>query len=496
MLVNNTPNVKMALVGVSRDCFQIELCRHRLEELTRECKLLGLDPYVCEQIIESETDAAKAAVMVNDAKANAVTVLFGNFGPEMPTAIFSERVGVPVQLVGSAEESKAVLAEKRGDSFCGLLNAMIAHGFRGLMPFVPERPIGLPKELAKLVLEFVPVARVVLGVKGLKVIAYGPRPQDFYACNAPIKPLYDLGVEVMENSELDLVELFLSMKDHRDEILAIKAEMEAELGEGNKHPEKLMLLAQFELALKTSFNKNLGASKFAVFADKCWPAFEKAFGFVPCYVNGRMAAQGIPGACEVDIYGAVSEYMVQCAAMAPATIKDINNTVPEDIPIADLKGVDRSDLWMAFHCGNSAKCLLCDGCAMKFQLIMNRLMEKGGTPDITVGTLEGTLRPGPTTIFRLQPELNRGSLRSYIAQGNILDADPSSFGAIGIVGIKDFWRFYRHVLLEKQFPHHTAMVLNHVGRTLFAACKMLGITDINYPLPASVLYPTENPFSA
>jgi len=54
------------------------------------------------------------------------------------------------------------------------------------------------------------VARTVIGIRKLKVFSFGPRPQDFYACNAPIAPLYRLGIEVMENSELDLFELFRS----------------------------------------------------------------------------------------------------------------------------------------------------------------------------------------------------------------------------------------------------------------------------------------------
>lgn len=49
-------------------------------------------------------------------------------------------------------------------------------------------------------IEFVPIARTLLGVRDLKIITFGPRPQDFFACNAPIKGLYELGVEVEENS--------------------------------------------------------------------------------------------------------------------------------------------------------------------------------------------------------------------------------------------------------------------------------------------------------
>ncbi len=55
-------------------------------------------------------------------------------------------------------------------------------------------------------------------------------------------------------------------------------------------------------------------------------------------------------------------------------------------------------------------------------------------------------------------------------------------------------RFYRHVLIEKRFPHHTAMAFRHVGRTLFAALRVLGVADISYNRPQEMAYPTENPF--
>lgn len=53
--------------------------------------------------------------------------------------------------------------------------------------------------------DFVPLARAALGIKSLKIITFGPRPNEFLACNAPIQALYDLGVEVQENSDLDLL---------------------------------------------------------------------------------------------------------------------------------------------------------------------------------------------------------------------------------------------------------------------------------------------------
>ena len=493
MKLTNTPNVKMGLVAVSRDCFPIELSRKRMKNVVAECRKLKLKIIPAKTIIESEKDALAAVAEMKDAGVNAVTIYLGNFGPEGPTTIFAEKLGVPFMLVAAAEESKDSLIDGRGDAYCGMLNASINVGLRNLRAHIPQMPVALPGQVAKMIAHFIDVARVVVGIKNLKTFSFGPRPQDFYACNAPIKPLYDLGVEVMENSELDMFELYNSVADQKRRINVIARSMAKELGTGNKHPEKLAQLAQFELALTTFFEQNLGSRQYGVFANKCWPAFEKAFGFVPCYVNGRLAARGIPAACEVDIYGAVSEYMVQLAALFPATLLDINNTVPDDLEISDLKGAAREDLFMGFHCGNTPACCLCEGCSMKYQLIMHRLMERGKQPDITAGTLEGRLMPGPATVFRLQATADN-HLQSYVAEGHILDADPNSFGGIGIIGVKDFARFYRHVLIGKQFPHHTAVGFRHVGRILFDAARMLGVCDIQTPKPAGMLYPSENPF--
>lgn len=120
-------------------------------------------------------------------------------------------------------------------------------------------------------------------------------------------------------------------------------------------------------------------------------------------------------------------------------------------------------------------------------------LEPDKEPDITRGTLEGTIKPGEITIFRLQSTADC-LLRSYIAQGEVIDIDPRSFGGIGVFAIKEMGRFYRYVLIQKRFPHHTAVAFKHVGKVLFDAMKMLGVDDISFNQPANMLYKDENPF--
>ena len=69
---------------------------------------------------------------------------------------------------------------------------------------------------------------------------------------------------------------------------------QAELGEGNKKPEILEKLAQYELTLLDWIEAHKGSRKYVAIAGKCWPAFQTQFGFVPCYVNSRLTGRGIP----------------------------------------------------------------------------------------------------------------------------------------------------------------------------------------------------------
>lgn len=490
----NMPDVKTGLIAVSRDCFPIELSRERKNRVARECKRQNIPLIDCDTVVENEHDVLKALDELEKRDVNALVIYLGNFGPEGPLSMLAERFPGPVMLVGAAEESGDDLIDGRGDAFCGMLNASYNMGLRYLNPYIPEYPVGIPPEIAGMIGDFIPVARIILGLGSLKIFSFGPRPQDFLACNAPVQPLYDLGIEIMENSELDLYDLFRSVEDD-PEIDAIAANMESELGENNLYPDMLNKLAQYERALVKFYEENRGACDYGIFANKCWPAFEKYFGFVPCYVNSRLAGRGIPVSCEVDIYGALSEYMASAATDFPATILDINNTVPYDMleeakeTVGDYKP---TDLFMGFHCGNTASSCMATF-ALKYQIIMKRLMEPDCEPNITRGTLDGIIRPGDITIFRLQGTADT-DIESYVAQGEVLDIDPKSHGGIGVFAIREMGRFYRHVLIGKHFPHHTAVGFKHCGKALYNAVRMLGVDEISHPMPADIYYPDENPF--
>ncbi len=488
-IMNNIPDVKLGIIATSRSCFPSSLSIERRKNIVSSYpgEIVEL-----QTLIIREEDVVKALAEIKEKGVNSLVVYLGNFGPETPETLLAQNFDGPCMFVAAAEEGN--LIDHRGDAYCGLLNASYNLDLRKRKVYIPKNPVGDKDELCLEISRFVPIARALLGLGDLKVISFGPRPTDFLACNAPIKGLYDLGVEIEENSELDLL---VSYHKHQDDprIPDKIEEMKKELGDKNPYSGILPRLAQYELTLLDYASEHRGMKKYVCFANKCWPAFQTEFGFVPCYVNSRMTGMNYPVSCEVDIYGALSEYIGLCLSLSTPTLLDINNTVPKEMYERKIQGkydYRLHETFMGFHCGNTSSCLLSNP-HMGYQRIMKRDLEpERKQPDITRGTMEGNIRPGDCTIFRLQGTKD-GSLKAYCAQGEFLDMDCESFGSIGAIGIKEMERFYRYVLIEKHFPHHAAVMFGHYGRAFFDLMDYLGIrADFNHG--KENLYPEENPF--
>ena len=492
-MMNNMPEMKMGIVAVSRDCFPMTLSETRRKAVAAAYRETFGDIDECPVVVESEIHMQQALDYIRSAGWDALVIYLGNFGPETAETLLAKYFDGPVMFAAAAEETGDNLVGGRGDAYCGMPNDSYNLKLRGVKAYIPEYPVGTAKEVARMIHEFEPIARAVKAVSQLKIISFGPRPQDFLACNAPIWQLHQLGVEIEENSELDLFEAF--NKHAGDErIPEVVADMEKELGQGNKKPEILSKLAQYELTLLDWIDGHKGSRKYVAIAGKCWPAFQTQFGFVPCYVNSRLTKQGIPVSCEVDIYGALSEFIGTVVSQDAVTLLDINNTVPYDMYEESIQGkfpYTSKDVFMGFHCGNTPSTKL-SFCEMKYQMIMARTLPQ----EVTQGTLEGDIVPGDITFFRLQSTAD-AKLRAYIAQGEVLPVATKSFGGIGIFAIPEMGRFYRHVLIEKNYPHHGAVAFGHTGKALYEVFKYLGVDtgEINFNQPKGMLYPTENPFA-
>ena len=174
-MLQNIPEVKLGVIAVSRSCFPAALSERRRTALTAAC---GDGLYECPVTVENEVQAKEAVKDVKANGVNALVVFLGNFGPETPETLIADWFDGPI-MYAAAAEGDGDLHDGRGDAYCGMLNCSYNLGLRGKTAYIPEYPVGTAAELAEKISEFVPIARAILGLKGLKVITFGPRPDDF-----------------------------------------------------------------------------------------------------------------------------------------------------------------------------------------------------------------------------------------------------------------------------------------------------------------------------
>ena len=180
-MLTNIPTVKLGIIAVSRACFIISLSERRRAAVVAACQAKGVDIYECKTTVENEKDMLKAVDEVKAAGCNALVVFLGNFGPETPETLIAQKFDGPVMYAAAAEETGKDLIDGRGDAYCGMLNCSYNLGMRHLKAYIPEYPVGTAEDIAAMIQDYVPIARALIGLSKLKIITFGPRPQDFFA---------------------------------------------------------------------------------------------------------------------------------------------------------------------------------------------------------------------------------------------------------------------------------------------------------------------------
>lgn len=491
------PDVKIGIIVGSTDWLPSEIAVENRQNLVEAYKTAygGESIYECSIVItDNEVNIKRAMREINKAECTAVCMYFANYGPESAGTLFAQEFDGPVMFIGAAEEGAEPYIRDRKDALSGFINACYALRLRNTNIYLPPHPVGTVTQCVEMIHDFIPIARALQGIRNLKLIQFGPRPSSYLAASAPNHLLYDIGIEVSEYSEM---EMFDSYKRHEGDKRIEKTveNMEAELGE-NKFPEMLPKFAQYELTVDDWIRNHKGSRKYVTLTSTCWPAFPISFGFVPCYVNSRITAKGYPVSCEVDAYGAISEYIGQCVSNDVVTILNINNNIAPEFYEEKVEGQEFNgkkygigDLFLGYHCGVTPSCKLYSN-KLEYHFVNHQLIGK----EQSKGTIQGSVTPGPVTLFRIQG-MRDNTLRAYVAQGQILPVAMNTYGGQGVIAIPEMERFIRNVVLEKQYPNHCAVIFGHHAEKLVSVLKCLGITEIDYNHPRSIPYEAENVFS-
>jgi len=180
---------------------------------------------------------------------------------------------------------------------------------------------------------------------------------------------------------------------------------------------------------------------------------------VPCTIMSMMSNDLIPSACEVDVPGVLSMYMLALASQTPSALLDWNNNYGS-----------HPDKCVCFHCSNLPKHFFAQAPTMDYQAIIAGTVGKVNT----FGTCVGRVKAGAMSYARYSTDDRRGVIRGYTGAGKFTDDPLETFGGAGVAEIPQLQKLLRYICREG-FEHHVAANFSDVSKAVHeAATRYLG----------------------
>ena len=459
--------VTLGVIVGNRGFFPHHLCesgrRTILDVLEREGIRAVITP---EQVtnngaIESLQEARLCADLFRSHRdeIDGILVTLPNFGDERAIAntIRWADLNVPVLVHAFQDAADQMTIVSRRDSFCGKMSACNNLRQYGIKFSLTSRHTMDPEsaEFAEDLRRFAATCRVVRSLRNLRLGQIGARPAAFNTVRYSDMLLVRSGISVVSLELSDLLGWIRRMGDDEAPVQTKLEEMRAYTRVDGIPQERLLKMAKLGVALDR-FMETRGLAATAI---QCWTAIEEFYGVVPCTAMSMMSNNLMASACESDIAGALSMYVLQQAANAPAALLDWNNNYGED----PNKGV-------VFHCSNLPKAFFEsqgeDAHRMDYQEIIAGTVGK----ENTFGTIVGRIAPGPFTFARVSTDDLEGTIRAYVGEGSFTSDEMKTFGGYGVFHVPRLQRLLAYIC-RNGFEHHVAATR---ARTSAAVKEALG----------------------
>src|SRR5579863_2058094 len=274
--------------------------------------------------VETFSDASRCADFFKKhaTEIDGIIVTLPNFGDErgVADALRLSGLKVPVLIQATPDRSEAMTIATRRDSFCGKMsvcNNLMQYGIPySLTTLHTESPASAE---FKADLEwFSAVCRIVKGLKNLRIGAIGARPAAFNTVRYSERIFETSGITI---ETIDLSEVFGRIHRMTDDDDAAQGKLTAikkYVTTAGIPEDALMKMAKLGAVIDGWMKQ----SHINISAVQCWTSMEEFFGVVPCTIMSMMSNELIPSACEVDVPGTLSMYMMALASGTPSALLD------------------------------------------------------------------------------------------------------------------------------------------------------------------------------
>ncbi len=418
-----------------------------LKDAGHDYVILPEDATPTQGSMETREDGMKCAKLFreNRDKIDGIIICLPNFGFEIGiiNAIDLAELNVPILVQACDDSNDKVDLDHRRDAFCGKIsvcNNLYQYNIPFTLTSLHTCDIDSPEFKADLEY-FSSVCRVVRGLHKARIGAIGARPMGFQTVRASEKILQSSGITVVP---VDLSEiLFAAQKLSDQDVKAKIEEIRAYAHVPACYEEKLKLQAKFGLAVDNWVAEN----EVDATAIQCWDSLEKNFGCAACVSMSMMSEKLIPSACEMDIAGAVSMYVLILASGQPAALLDWNNNFAKE-----------RNKCVCTHCGNYPKSFVNNNLELGTLGVLGRQLGSVNT----FGAVKGMVTEGDFSFFRISTDDNYGCIKSYLGEGKLTNDHYGMDGCIAVTQVDNLQTLMRYIC-KNGFEHHVAMCRKHVA---------------------------------
>jgi L-fucose isomerase-like protein len=460
------------IVVGNRGFFPHHLAKTGREEIISVLEAAGATPIVLSPeeshygAVESYAEAQRCAELFKkhaDA-IDGIIITLPNFGEErgIVDAIRLSGLKVPVLVQATPDRADNMTIAMRRDSFCGKMsccNNLMQYGIPYSLTTLHTEAVTSPEFKADLEW-FSQVCRIVKGLKNLRIGAIGARPTAFNTVRYSERIFETSGITI---ETIDLSEIFGRINRMKDEDEAAQAKLAAikkYVSTSGITDAALLKMAKLG-AVVDGWMKQAHVTISAV---QCWTSMEEFFGVVPCTIMSMMSNELIPSACEVDVPGTLSMYMLALASGTPSALLDWNNNYGSD-----------PNKCVCFHCSNLPKHFFKD-VRMDYQEIIAGTVGK----ENTFGTCVGRVKAGTMCYARYSTDDRRGIVRGYTGAGRFTDDPLETFGGAGVAEIPQLQKLL-HYICREGFEHHVAANFSDVSKAIHEAARYLGWESHYHP---------------
>lgn len=274
-----------------------------------------------------------------------------------------------------------------------------------------------------------PQAKAVVHlIHGKRVARIGAHPDGFDTCAYDAERLENLAGVHVDALELDA--LFDAGKAaDPNAVSSLKESLHAQALDDVDQEE-----LDRSLRLKIGLDQLRMSGNYDAFAIRCWPETFTEYGGAVCGPVSMMGEARVPCACEADVYGALTQMILQEASGQSVFLTDL-----VDMDTADNTGV----VW---HCGQAPLSMLADGDLPLATIHTNRKMPL---------LYEFALKPGRVTLMRISQA--NGEQKMIISSGEMLDRDKSFTGTSGVIRFDRACGQVLSDIMACRLEHHMAL---------------------------------------